>query len=155
MTTQEKIQFKTRLKQTAVTLIGERVSNAKQAIDQAQQAANQEEKSSAGDKYETARAMGHLQKDMHSRQLAELVKELSVLHAVNTGTLYTAAGPGSFIQCAGIAFFIAAGMGKQIIEGQTILFLSPQAPLARLLQGRKIGEEFLFNQVKTIILDLY
>jgi hypothetical protein len=39
-------------------------------MESAQQSANSEEKSSAGDKYETSRAMGHLEKDMHARQLA-------------------------------------------------------------------------------------
>src|ERR1700733_11093726 len=83
----EKIAFKTRLKRCALDLIGQRITASREAIDQAQEAANSEEKSSAGDKYETGRAMGHLQKDMHARQLAESVKELATLHAVQTEPL--------------------------------------------------------------------
>src|ERR1700736_1647953 len=78
----ERLAFKNRLKQWGLDLIGERMAAAKEAMEQAQEAANSEEKSSAGDKYETGRAMGHLQKDMHARQLAESVKELATLHAV-------------------------------------------------------------------------
>lgn len=77
MTSQEKIAFKNRLKQTGLQLISDRIAMAKSAGDNAQAAANSEDKSSAGDKYETGRAMGHLEKDMYARQQAENVKELA------------------------------------------------------------------------------
>jgi hypothetical protein len=151
----EKIAFKTRLKRRALDGIGERITVARESIDQSQQAANQEEKSSAGDKYETGRAMGHLQKDMYARQLAESIKELAALHAVNTDTLYPTAGAGAFIRGDGIAFFIAAGLGRQQAEGQTIFFLSPQAPLAKILQNKKPGDTLTFNGSLVTILEIF
>ena len=151
----EKIAFKTRLKRRALDGIGERITVAREAIDQSQQAANQEEKSSAGDKYETGRAMGHLQKDMYARQLAESIKELAALHAVNTDTLYPTAGAGAFVRGDGIAFFIAAGLGRQQAEGQTIFFLSPQAPLAKILQNKKPGDTLTFNGSLVTILEIF
>ena len=151
----EKIAFKTRLKRRALDGIGERITVARESIDQSQQAANQEEKSSAGDKYETGRAMGHLQKDMYARQLAESIKELAALHAVNTDTLYPIAGAGAFVRGDGIAFFIAAGLGRQQAEGQTIFFLSPQAPLAKTLQNKKPGDTVVFNGSLITILEIF
>jgi hypothetical protein len=151
----EKIAFKQRLKRWALDGIGQRIAASREAIDQAQQSANQEEKSSAGDKYETGRAMGHLQKDMHARQLAESMKELAALHSVRTDMLYSAAGPGAFVQAEGIAFFIAAGLGRQQHEGQTILFLSPQAPLAKVLQDKKQGDDIAFLGRNVRILEIF
>lgn len=152
MTTEtEKIQFKNNLRQLAIALIEQRITTARQAADNAQQTANQEEKSSAGDKYETGRAMGHLQKDMHAGQLAAHLKELAALKAINTDRLYTTPVAGSFIKCGNSAFFIAAGLGKQLAEGQTIFFISPYAPLARILEQKKTGDSFLFNGIDTII----
>lgn len=152
----EKIAFKIRLKQEALDLIGQRITAARQAIDQAQQAANQEEKSSAGDKYETGRAMGHLQKDMHARQLAENLKELSTLHAVPAEILYTTATPGAIVQAGELTFFISAGLGRQVSAGgRNIVYLSPQAPLARSLQNKSAGEHFPFNGKMTLITDLF
>ena len=151
----EKIALKQRLKQWALDGIGQRIAAGREAIDQVQQAANQEEKSSAGDKYETGRAMGHLQKDMLSRQLAESMKELAGLHSVQTDVLYPAAGPGAFVRAEGIAFFIAAGLGRQQHEGQTILFLSPQAPLAKVLQGKKPGDHIPFQGTSVRILEIF
>jgi hypothetical protein len=155
MIQEQKILFKNKLKQFCHTMIGQRIAAVKEAMINAQQAANSGEKSSAGDKYETTRAMGHLQKDMHARQLAENLKELAALDAVAVHTVFNAVTTGAFIQCAGVSFFIAAGLGKQIVEGETIIFLSPHAPLASQMQDKKPGDHFLFGKLDTVILDLF
>jgi hypothetical protein len=151
MTDAEKILFKNTLKRWALDHISQRITTSRQVIDQARESANSEEKSSAGDKYETGRAMGHLQQEMHSRQLTEYVKELAILHSVNTDQLCSEGRVGAFLQGEDIAFFIAAGLGKHIIEGKTILFLSPQAPLAKFLQNKKAGDHITFNNINTTI----
>jgi hypothetical protein len=155
MNEQEKFIFKNKLKQFCSNLINQRIEAAKTAIENAQQSANNEEKSSAGDKYETGRAMGHLDREMHSRQLNENLKELSTLHAINTDVIYDGVVSGAFVKCSNISFFIAAGLGKQTIDGDTILFLSPNAPLAKLLQYKKAGEQFLFNGKDILIDEVY
>src|ERR1700754_5143664 len=112
MTETEKIAFKNRMKRWALDQIGQRITTSRKAIDQAQEAANNEEKSSAGDKYETGRAMGHLQQEMHSRQLSEYIKELAILHSVDADKVYSEGTVGAFLQGRGVAFFIAAGLGR-------------------------------------------
>lgn len=151
MTDTEKITFKSLLKRWALDQITQRITNSRLAIDQARESANSEEKSSAGDKYETGRAMGHLQQEMHSRQLAEYLKELAILHAVNIDQLCPEGRVGAFLQSEDFAFFIAAGLGRHVVEGQTILFLSPQAPLAKFLQNKKAGDNITFNNINTTI----
>jgi len=155
MTGPEKIQCKNALKQLALAIIEQRIDTARQSAEHAQEAANQEEKSSAGDKYETGRAMGHLQKDMHAGQLAAHLKDLATLQAVHTDALYSKPVPGAFISCTGFSFFIAAGLGKQLVQGQTIFFISPYAPLARQLEQKKTGDSFVFNGITTVIEDIY
>lgn len=155
MSNQEKIALKNGLKNTAERLIAERIAIAKAAIDSAQEAANNEGKSSAGDKYETGRAMGHLQKDMYARQQAEHMKDLDQLQKINTNIVYTSAQPGAFVRCATHSFFIAAGLGKQVVDGETVFFLSPHAPLAKLLLNKRVGETFVFNKGEEVIAELY
>ncbi|PSL32018.1 hypothetical protein [Chitinophaga ginsengisoli] len=155
MTREEMITFKTRLKKTGELLITERITIAKSAVDSAQEAANSEDKSSAGDKYETGRAMGHLEKDMYARQLAENIRELDKLQKVNTDIVYTTAQTGALVKCQQYAFFIAAGLGKQVIDDQIIFFLSPDAPLAKLLLHKKAEDTFLFNKVDMVIVEIY
>lgn len=151
MTEQEKISLKMALKENAQTLIEQRIATARAAIAHAQESANQEEKSSAGDKYETSRAMSHLDKEMHTRQLAENIKELGLLHAIRVDVVYDTAGPGAFIQSAEGTFFIAAGLGKQVVQGREVIFLSPHAPLARVVQGKKAADSFIFKGKDTVI----
>jgi len=151
VTDTEKIAFKSKLRRWALDHITQRINTARAAIDQAQQAANSEEKSSAGDKYETGRAMSHLQQEMHSRQMTEYLKELATLHAVNTDRVYAEGKPGAFLQGEGLAFFIAAGLGKHNIDGETIFFLSPNAPLAKLLQNKTAGDRITSGNINTTI----
>jgi hypothetical protein len=151
----EKLARKASLKQFGLDLILQRIEVARQAADQAQQSANQEEKSSAGDKYETGRAMGHLQQEMYARQQAEYEREFTALRQVRTDTLCTSAIPGAFIQCSGIAFFVSAGLGRRTIDGNTILFLSPAAPLAKTLQNKRTGDTFIFNDQTLSIEDIF
>jgi hypothetical protein len=155
MTDRERLAFKHRLKQWGLDLIGQRIATANEAMTQAQEAANSEEKSSAGDKYETGRAMGHLQKDMYARALAESVKELASLSAIPIEPLCDKGGPGAFMLADGIAFFIGAGLGKHTVDGQTVVFLSPLAPLAGQLRGKKTGDQILFNKTMVTIREVY
>ena len=155
MQTAEKIQFKNKLKAFCQHPIEQRIAAAKQAISEAQESANNEEKSSAGDKYETGRAMGHLQKDMHVRQLSQYIRELSNLLAVNANVIYEHATGGAFIETAQASFFIAAGLGKQTIDGKPIIFLSPNAPLSNILLNKKQGDGFLFSGVTVVIKSLF
>lgn len=151
----ERIDFKNRLKLICKSLIEQRMDATKLAKQHAQEAANNEEKSSAGDKYETARAMSQHEKEMHSKQLAEIIKELAVLHAIDVNKICKVGEPGSFVECLRVSFFIVAGLGKQTVDGQVIYFLSPKAPLARALYNKKTRDHFVFNQVETQIVDLY
>ena len=124
MTDAEKIAFKNRLKQWASQLIEQRIQSARVAISSAEDSANQEEqKSSVGDKYETTRARDQLEKDMYNRHLAENIKELAALLAIDTQMICPKVMAGAFVRGKEKSFFIAAGLGKQEIDGKTILFL--------------------------------
>lgn len=155
MNTTENLAFKARLKLFCQQQIEQRIATAKEVIKNVQEAANNEEKSSAGDKYETGRAMGHLQKDMHARQLSEYMKELSELLAVNVNLICNHASAGACIKTKQLLFFIAAGLGKQMVDDKQVLFLSPHAPLARILQNKKQGDAFVFNGTNIIIENLF
>ncbi len=140
----EKISFKERLLQQCVSIIESRIQASIVLMEEAQAAANNEEKSSAGDKYETGRAMNQLDKDMHARQLTGNRQELVALKAVDHKRLYDSVMAGAFIQTQQGNFFIAAGLGKIRFEGMDIFLLSPNAPLARSFFGKKKHDDLIF-----------
>jgi transcription elongation GreA/GreB family factor len=150
----QQLLSKNRLKQFCEQVINQRIAATKEAMDNAQSAANNEEKSSAGDKYETSRAMNHLEKDMHAKQLMNHLQELSALSTVNVQNNYTSPVKGAVIKCQHISFFIAAGLGKQIIDKVPVVFLSPTSPLAKSMTNKKIGDVIIFNG-DNIIIDIY
>jgi len=155
MNNQEKIAFKNKLKHFCEELIQQRIDSAKKAIANARESTNQEAKSTVGDKYETARAMGQLEQDMYARQLAENLKEFSTLQSIDANNICKEAEAGAFLQCQNISFFIAAGLGKKVVEGKTILYLSANTPLAKILLHKKVGEQFVFNGSNELIIDLF
>lgn len=155
MTKEEKIKHKLLLKQFCKSVLEERMAAAKHHMQEAQLAANSEEKSSAGDKYETSRAMGHLQKDMYARQLAECLKDLSALQLVRVEVVNEIITPGSFFTAGKQHFFIACGLGKQQVNEQVIFFLAPTSPLALKLQHKKTGQSFMFKDALLVIETLY
>ena len=74
---------KTELANVGKTLLEEKMRDAELAMKAAQESANSNEKSSMGDKYETGRAMGQLERDMHAKRLSELQTEYAKLIQIN------------------------------------------------------------------------
>jgi hypothetical protein len=137
---------KTELKDHCISIIQDRIAGLITAMTGAQAAANEETKSSAGDKYETARAMNQLEKDMLARQLAENKKELAAMMEVDIAGDHEITRAGSLISCSDMDFFLLGGLGKMMVNGATVFVISPNAPLAQSLMGKKKGDSFLFNR---------
>src|SRR5689334_8400957 len=150
----EKIAYKIKLRQFCEQLLHQRISATREAMANAQATANAEEKSSAGDKYETSRAMSHLEKDMHARQLLAHTEQLSALLDVNVNEVYSTVVAGSFVHCEHVNIFIAAGLAKHAVDNEDIIFVSPNSPLARKLAGKKTGDVFEMNG-RTKIVEIF
>ena len=64
--------------------VHERIAATQEAIYTAQLSANEETKSSAGDKYETGRAMAQLEIEKNTAQLAEALKLKQMLKQISS-----------------------------------------------------------------------
>lgn len=149
------MKFKQQLKSACITILQERIAAAEQAMNAAQEAANSEDKSSAGDKYETSRAMGQLDRDMYARQLADARHELDLINSLNTDTTYPSPTFGAVVQSSTATFYISRGLGTVTIDGQKVILLSPQAPVAVALQGKQAGDTFLMNGKEVLVISIY
>lgn len=132
-----------------------RIQTAELAVQQAQESANSESKSSAGDKHETARSMSQLDSDMNARQAAEAKRELQAIQTINTDKLYSTFVNGAVAFCNNQIFFMFTGLGNASVGDQKIIFLSPQAPLSKALYGKQSGDEISFNGNKITISEIY
>ena len=133
------------------TILLMRIADGEKAMQDAQEAANSEGKSSMGDKYETGRAMSQLARDMSAKQVFENKQELiNLLKLENTKTDKTII-QGSVVLANGKMFYIAVGLGVINFKGIQITVLSPKAPLAQHMLGKKAGDFFELNKKQFVI----
>ncbi|MBS1636356.1 MAG: hypothetical protein JST26_10595 [Bacteroidetes bacterium] len=149
------IDFKKRVIEACRKAIGLRIERAHQAMLASQESANNEDKSSAGDKYETARAMGQADRDMNARQLQEALNEQKILDAIRVDELFSVVGPGALVELDATWFFVAIGLGPLSVDGVTVIVLSASSPLYQQLRLKKKGDEVIFRNKPSRITALY
>jgi len=125
------------------------------AMEEAQQAANQEEKSSAGDKYETGRAMSQNLRDLNARQFEEAKLAIKAFDLSVQNSEFKTAESGALIKTSEFLYFLGPGLGKVVVpEGPEVISLSPIAPLGKLFLGKKKGQSIEFQKRKIEILEI-
>ncbi len=141
----EGLELKKKLLKTSGDLVGDKIARLQQSNKEAQEAANNETKSSAGDKYETGRAMAHLETERIASQMAELAKLQKVLSTLDADRVQERAQLGSLVTTDTMSYYISVGLGKVEIEGRVFFCISPVAPVGRLLLGKSVGDTFQFQ----------
>lgn len=131
-----------------------RIETAKQALNHAQESANAEEKSSAGDKYETGRAMAHLEREKALDQLNEATKLKSALEKASHTSASDRVGLGSIVFTDTLNFYLAISAGKLSANGVEFVALAPASPLGTILVGRQKGDRFIFNKQPLVITEI-
>lgn len=115
-----------------------------QAMEAVQASANDETKSSAGDKYETGRSMMQLELEKQSAQLAEAAKMQQTLDRISLEASESI-HPGSLVYTNQGIFFISVSAGPIGVDENKVMAISMASPLGTSLRDRKAGEEFRFN----------
>lgn len=136
-------------------VIEERVLSAQTAMDEAQASANQEEKSSAGDKYETGRAMAQLKRDQAAQIFSEALKLRSTLTQIDYSRKNDKIGLGSLVITSHQNFFLSVNAGKLLVDDRTYLAISIQSPIGKLLLAASPGETIHFNKQAFTIVEVW
>ena len=137
--------LKERLYKMCIDYVQVRIDGAKQGIADAQYAAIEETKSSAGDKYETGREMMQQETDRSQLLLNEANKLMVALSRINPNSQHTVAEPGSLILTNNGTFFLAISAGSFLLDGTTYFAVSPASPIGTYLIGRRAGDQFSLN----------
>jgi len=135
-------------------LIDQRITNAQLAMKAAQESANTEVKSSAGDKYETGRAMAQLERDKASQQLNEAMMLKRSLSMINIKATTNQVASGSLVLTDKNNFFVAISLGKLTIAQTDCFVIAPATPVGKLLMGAKVGSRFSFNHQQHTIQEI-
>jgi len=143
--------IKQQLHALCLAYIEERIKGANQAIQFAQASANEETKSSAGDKYETGRAMAQLEIEKNSKQLAESQRLKQTLLQLDPTKSNETIQAGSLVVTNQGRFFISIPAGLFALEGETYFAISASSPMAQRLLGLNAGDQFSFNKREFVV----
>lgn len=134
--------------------IESRIQNTQTAIESARESANSEQKSTAGDKHDTARAMAQFEQEKLSSQLSEQLKLRETLSRINANAAASEVRIGSLVKCSNGLFFIGIGIGKLEVGGLTVFCVSLASPLGKALMGKRVREDFEVNGRTFKVLEL-
>ncbi len=127
--------------------VQERVANATLAIASASDAATDETKSSAGDKFETTREMMQQEISRHQQLLAGARQMDQVLDSIDIHAQKGPAKLGSLVETNKGFFFLAVSAGQLYLQGKPYFAVSVASPVGRLMLGKVAGDRFTFNNV--------
>lgn len=136
-------------------LVESRMQTSFDAMEAAKNSANEEGKSSAGDKYETARAMGQLDREMNGRMYEQARQERLSLDKIDTETLYTKVSFGALVETTMGYFFVSIGAGIVELNQTKFMVLSQEAPIGQIILGKTVNDTFEFRGKSHKIVSIY
>lgn len=137
--------LKQKLYEACARHLHDRIAELTASLRSIQESANEETKSSSGDKYETGRAMAHLEIEKLQTQLAEANRMKADLTRVPLNDNSSTIKAGSLVFTSRGNFFIAIHAGEHTLDGTHFFVVSPASPIAQKMLGLKAGDEFTLN----------
>lgn len=143
--------LKEELYRFCIDFVSKREVEIKKLIADAQDASNNETKSSAGDKYETGREVMQQEINLNLARLGELGKLRATLEQISPAQTGAVAMPGSVVYTNNGNFYISIGTGKITIDGTSFFGISAASPIGLKLLGKEAGYSFDLNGKKFVI----
>lgn len=137
--------LKIQLHQACNTLLQQRLDGITQRLQDLQESLTQATKSSAGDKYETSRAMVHLEQEKLLEQQGVLRKQQQQLQRIKDQVARPTVQLGSLVETNKGHYYLSIPLGKVLLDGQPYYALSLAAPLGKQLLGKEVGATVEFN----------
>ncbi|MDH5605076.1 MAG: hypothetical protein OEY51_14095 [Cyclobacteriaceae bacterium] len=146
--------FKSKVHRQCLTVLDERIDSINQSIHEIQQSAREDSKSSMGDKYETGRAMAHLEIEKLQSSLSNLVEMHHILTRIDPAEINKDIKAGTLLHTNHGWMYIATGLGKITIDGIEIMVISTSAPLIDTLKKVVAGSNREMNGQKVTIQEM-
>jgi transcription elongation GreA/GreB family factor len=146
---------KTELIAACEQLLDQRLQRIDAAMSLSREAAEGETKSSAGDKFETTRAMMHAELERLSAQRNDVLLLKKGLYTAAQAVFGNVIVFGSVVKTNVATYFLAAAIGKITLGQQEVFVLSTASPLGQLLLGKSAGEEITLGKVTQKVLEVY
>jgi transcription elongation GreA/GreB family factor len=135
-------------------LIDRRMNTFQSAALSAEESKNNETKSSAGDKYETARAMMQIEQEKNEMQWKQAKQLKQILGQIDILVVHEQVSLGSLVTTSQGVYFIAIGVGKVKLDDEIYYCISTDSPIGALLIGSSKGDVIKFGGRKIEIIKI-
>ncbi len=155
MNIKEKIEIKKKLYEACTLFVDKRNQTIIDIIESNRKALESENKSSAGDKHETGRAMLQLEIEKASQQFSSVRQMYKVLNRISSKANTVVISLGSVVKTTLNNYFISVSIGEIYIEDEKYFAVSPKSPIGYLLLGKKKGDKTEFNGKTFQIIEVF
>lgn len=114
-----------------------------------------ETKSTAGDKHDTAKAMMQLEQEKLGKQLDICLQQKKILEQIDSGKEFKQVEFSSIVETNSGNFFISISSREILVDDQRYMPISVQSPLAKVMVGKTMNQEFSFNGRQFKIKSIY
>lgn len=144
-------ETKTLLCRKILQILDDKIDAITLAIESARESRNNDTKSSAGDKYETGRAMMQIEIEKNESQLNKTIYQRKKLSEIDLSKNYSTAKQGSMVETNRETYFISIGLGKIILNEKNYYAISLASPIGQAIKEKKCNDEFQFQGREYII----
>ena len=116
--------------------------------------AQNDAKSSAGDKHETTLSKLHIEQEKITIKLKEAYIQLQQINKIDTSKKTNQVVNGSLVITNHVTVLICIALPKITINNMSIFGISPQSPLGIKLMGKKLVDQFEVNKVNYEIIKI-
>lgn len=132
-----------------------KLQTVQRAIDDLEAALKLETKCSMGDKYETGRAMLHLEFEKLAGQYEEFKKLRKTVSIIPTGGTDKTVGFGSAVKTSLGNYFISIPAGQLTVNEEKFYAVGANAPIAQILFQKTAGDRVTFNGRDILIEEIF
>lgn len=143
--------FKQKIHNHYQQVLNQKIKALQQVLSDLKESGSNETKSTAGDKHETALAMLQIEQANVRGQLKEVMDQKNVFEKIDPAVSSVVIVNGSLIKTNRGYLFLSIASGKAIVDGNTVIALSPQSPLGIKLMGLKVADIAEINNIHYVI----
>ena len=129
----------------------ERVASLQKVLADLKDSAENETKSTAGDKHEVGLAMLQIEQANAGSQLEDALSKKNALEKINPDNKADVVVNGSLLKTNRGYLFLCTALGKAEVDGEKVIALSPQSPLGQKLVGLTSGQTAEINGTQYFI----
>ncbi|MGQ1786703.1 hypothetical protein [Saccharicrinis sp. GN24d3] len=150
----EPFDIKKQLCKKVEEILDNKISLLNSELASAKESRDSDTKSSVGDKYETSRAMMHIEIGKNEAQLNNMLRLKNELSKIDVNKRSDKVGFGSVVITNKGKYFISVAIGKVLVQAGEFYSVSLISPIGKILQGMKKDEVGVFNNQKIKIKDI-